>query len=96
YNALLALAPSAGARVSRIAVLAERAGPAGALTELEALATADPALGDHQPWWALRAHLLQRTGQAGAARQAYRRAIDLADDPAVRAFLRLRADSRSV
>jgi RNA polymerase sigma-70 factor (ECF subfamily) len=91
YDALLVLAPSAGARVSRIAVLAELAGPAGALAELEALAAADPALRDHQPWWALRAHLLQRAGQGGEARQAYRRAIALADDPAVRAFLGQRA-----
>ncbi|MCT0207295.1 RNA polymerase sigma factor [Synechococcus sp. CS-1332] len=87
YDALMALAPSAGGRVSRIAVLAELAGPERALAELEALAAADPALREHQPWWALRAHLLQRTSQAGAAQQAYRRAIALANDQAVRAFL---------
>jgi len=92
YDGLLALAPSAGARVSRIAVLAELAGPAAALAELDALAAAEPALREHQPWWALRAHLLQRSGRAGEAQQAYRRAIDLADDPAVRAFLRQRAE----
>lgn len=91
YDALLALAPSAGGRVSRIAVLAELAGPADALAELEALAAADPALGEHQPWWALRAHLLQRSGRAGEAQQAYRCAIALADDPAVRSFLAQRA-----
>ncbi|MEA5412961.1 RNA polymerase subunit sigma-70, partial [Synechococcus sp. BA-120 BA3] len=78
--------------VSRIAVLAELAGPDRALAELDALAAAEPALGEHQPWWALRAHLMQRTGQADAARQAYRRAIALADDPAVQAFLGQRAD----
>jgi RNA polymerase sigma-70 factor, ECF subfamily len=93
YDGLLALAPSAGGRVSRIAVLAELAGPGRALAELDMLAAADSALRDHQPWWALRAHLLQRTGQAGEAHQAYRRAIALADDPAVRAFLRQRADT---
>ncbi len=87
YDGLLALAPSAGARVSRIAVLAELAGPTGALAELDALAAADPPLREHQPWWALRAHLLKRSGQAAEARQAYRRAIALADDPAVQAFL---------
>ncbi len=91
YDALLALAPSAGGRVSRIAVLAELAGPVDALAELEALATAEPALREHQPWWALRAHLLQRSGRAGEAQQAYRCAIALADDPAVRAFLAQRA-----
>lgn len=88
YDALLALAPSAGGRVSRIAVLAELAGPARALAELDALEAADSALREHQPWWALRAHLLQRTGQDSQAQQAYRRAIALADDPAVRAFLK--------
>lgn len=95
YDALLALAPSAGARVSRVAVLAELAGPTGALAELDALAATDPALWQHQPWWALRAHLLQRTGQSGEAQQAYRRAIALADDPAVRAFLLQRADTHA-
>ncbi len=46
--------------MSRIAVLAELAGPAGALAELDALAAADPALRQHQPWWAVRAFLRQR------------------------------------
>ncbi|MEA5443841.1 hypothetical protein VB739_14885, partial [Cyanobium gracile UHCC 0281] len=91
YDGLLALAPSAGGRVSRIAVLAELAGPERALAELEALGAAEPALREHQPWWALRAHLLQRTGRAGAAQQAYWRAIALTDDPAVQAFLGQRA-----
>ncbi len=93
YDGLLAVAPSAGARVSRIAVLAELAGPQPALAKLDALAATEPTLGDYQPWWALRAHLLQRSGQAHAAQEAYGRAIDLADDPAVRAFLGQRAAS---
>jgi len=39
------------------------------------------------PYWAARAALLARTGSAQAANEAYRRAIGLESDPAVRRFL---------
>jgi len=40
-----------------------------------------------QPYWAVRAHLLQRLGKTSEASDAYDRAIGLAEDPAVRKFL---------
>jgi RNA polymerase sigma-70 factor (ECF subfamily) len=41
----------------------------------------------YQPFWALRAHLLVRAGHSTAARDAFDRAIGLAEDQAVRDFL---------
>ena len=48
---------------------------------------ADPRLADYQPYWAARADLLARAGDAESAREAYDRAIGLEADPAVRRFL---------
>jgi RNA polymerase sigma-70 factor (ECF subfamily) len=91
YGALLEWAPSAGARVSHTAALAEVEGPLSALVALEALAADDPALLGFQPYWALRAHLLGRTGQARQAREAYKQAMARTRNPAVLAFLRERS-----
>ncbi len=41
----------------------------------------------YQPYWAVRAHLLQRLGKTSEAAEAFDRAIGLAEDPAVRQFL---------
>jgi hypothetical protein len=41
----------------------------------------------YQPYWAVRAHLLHCLGKTREASDAYDRAIGLAEDPAVRAFL---------
>jgi RNA polymerase sigma-70 factor (ECF subfamily) len=41
----------------------------------------------YQPYWAVRAHLLERLGKTGEASDAYDRAIGLAEDPAVKEFL---------
>jgi len=41
----------------------------------------------YQPYWAVRAHLLQRLGKTSEAAEAFDRAIGLAEDPAVREFL---------
>jgi RNA polymerase sigma-70 factor (ECF subfamily) len=67
------------------------------LAQLDLLAD-DPRLLDYQPYWAARAGLLARTGASGSAQAAYRRAIGMEADPAVRRFLfeRLsRLDDRS-
>jgi len=94
YGGLIRIAPSTGAVLGHAAALAELEGPAVGLARLDALAaeahTAE-GLGDHQPWWALRAHLLKRCGKPQEAAEAYGRAIALAEDPAVRSFLRFRA-----
>jgi len=42
---------------------------------------------NYQPYWAVRAHLLQRLGKTSEASDAYDQAIGLAEDPAVRQFL---------
>jgi RNA polymerase sigma-70 factor (ECF subfamily) len=44
----------------------------------------------YQPYWAVRAHLLQRLGKTSEAGDAFERAIGLAEDPAVRQFLQQR------
>ena len=47
----------------------------------------DPRLAQYQPYWAARAALLARAGDAAGAAEAYQRAIGLESDPALRAFL---------
>lgn len=44
----------------------------------------------YQPWWAVRAHALARSGAREAALAAYDRAAALSPDPGVRAFLAAR------
>jgi len=44
-------------------------------------------ISSYQPYWAVRAHLLQQLGKTPEALDAYDRAIGLAEDPAVREFL---------
>jgi RNA polymerase sigma-70 factor (ECF subfamily) len=41
----------------------------------------------YQPYWAVRAHFLQRLGKTSEAADSFDRAIGLAEDPAVRQFL---------
>jgi RNA polymerase sigma-70 factor (ECF subfamily) len=92
HDALLAIAPSLGARVSRAAVLAQLQGPEAGLVALEQLATSDPTAG-YQPWRALRLDLLLQLGRWQRAHAAGERAIALSSDPAVAAFLRRRLSS---
>jgi RNA polymerase sigma-70 factor (ECF subfamily) len=42
---------------------------------------------DYQPWWALHAHLLARSGDTRGARDASMRAAGMTAEPAVRDFL---------
>jgi RNA polymerase sigma-70 factor (ECF subfamily) len=60
------------------------------LSALDALA-GDTRLADYQPYWAARAELLAGSGALDEAAQAYRRALGLERDPAVRRFLQRRA-----
>jgi predicted RNA polymerase sigma factor len=48
---------------------------------------ADARLQDYQPYWAARALLFTRTDDVDEADAAYRQAIGLEKDPAVRRFL---------
>jgi RNA polymerase sigma-70 factor (ECF subfamily) len=90
YDALCALTGSPVAALNRAVALAETRGPAAGLTALDALSN-DPRLAEYQPYWAARAELLARTGALEAASDAYRQAIGLERDPAVRRFLQQRA-----
>jgi RNA polymerase sigma-70 factor (ECF subfamily) len=81
-------APGIGARVSHAAAHAEASGPDTGLRLLDAMP--QEAVRSYQPYWALRAHLLARTGAVEEARAAYHLAIGLSEDPAVRDFLRSR------
>lgn len=86
YEGLLAFAPSIGARLAYWAALAEEHGAAAAYACLQQ-AQLEQRLLNHQPYWALKANLLQRLHRLAEAKQAYGRAIGLSADPRVRAYL---------
>jgi len=90
YDALCALTGSPVAALNRAVAIAETQGVAAGFAALDALAN-DARLADYQPYWAARAELLARSGAHDAARQAYRQAIGLERDEAVRQFLQQRA-----
>ncbi|MDP9035537.1 MAG: hypothetical protein M3O50_12090 [Myxococcota bacterium] len=89
YEGLVALAPTMGARVGRAAAVAEARGPQAGWDLLEAVTRAEAA--SYQPYWALAAHLLASLGRNAEAGDAYELAIGLCEDPAMRAWLRMRA-----
>jgi RNA polymerase sigma-70 factor, ECF subfamily len=90
YDALLALTGSVLVAINRAVALAAHVdgarGAAEGLAVLDALKD-DARLDEYQPYWAARAALLARAGSARAAAEAYRRAIGLESNPAVRRFL---------
>jgi RNA polymerase sigma-70 factor (ECF subfamily) len=86
YDALFAMTASPVVAINRAIAVAETRGPAAGLGALDETA-ADPRIAEYQPYWAARAELLVRAGDAAAARAAYDRAIGLEADPAVRRFL---------
>ncbi|MEO1252426.1 MAG: DUF6596 domain-containing protein [Pseudomonadota bacterium] len=88
YERLIAIAPSAGAVVAYAAALiaADRCEDA-----LAALNDLDPKrVAGYQAYWAVRAHVLAQSGDHAGAREAYRRAVALAEDAAARAYLEAR------
>ena len=90
YDALLAMTGSVVVAINRaVALSAQLAGARGAAEGLAALDALkdDSQLAEYQPYWAARAALLARTGNAQAVTEAYQRAIGLESDPAVRCFL---------
>jgi predicted RNA polymerase sigma factor len=85
YDGLLALTGSPVVAVNRALAVGELHGPRAAL---EVLPHAnDKHLAEYQPYWAARAELLRRAGEAQEARQALEIAIGLAGDAAVRRYL---------
>jgi len=85
YEQLLKVWAALGTRVGYAAAVAEANGPEAGLAVLESIDRG--AVADYQPYWAVRAHVLQRLGKIQEAAEAYDRAIGLAEDPAVREFL---------
>jgi predicted RNA polymerase sigma factor len=90
YEGLVRLAPTIGALVGRAAAVAEARGARHGLDLLRTLPA--EAVAGYQPFWALSAHLLARTGRTAEAAGAFERAIGLCADPTMRAFLIRRAE----
>jgi RNA polymerase sigma-70 factor (ECF subfamily) len=85
YEQLIRLSPALGTRAGYAAAAAEANGPEAGLAVLESI---DPdAVSHYQPYWAVRAHVLEKLGKTAEASDAYDRAIGLSEDPAVREFL---------
>jgi RNA polymerase sigma-70 factor (ECF subfamily) len=89
-DALTRVAPTLGARVALAAARGHVDGPEAGLALLDG--DDDPQLDRFQPAWATRAQLLVDAGRPDDAAQAYRRAIALTTEPAIRAFLQQRLD----
>jgi len=85
YEQLVRISPTLGTRTGYAAAVGEANGPESGLVMLDGI---DPdAVSAYQPYWAVRAHLLQRLGKTSEASDAFDRAIGLAEDSAVRQFL---------
>jgi len=89
YDELLRVWPSPVVALNRAAAVAEAAGPAAALVEVDALA-GDPRLAAYHYLPATRADLLRRLGRYGDAAQAYRDALALVRNDVERDFLQRR------
>jgi RNA polymerase sigma-70 factor (ECF subfamily) len=85
YEQLIRISPTLGTRTGHAAAVAEANGPEAGLAALAGIDQDDVFA--YQPYWAVRAHLLQRLGKTSEAAEAFDRAIGLAEDPAVRQFL---------
>lgn len=85
YDLLVIQAPSLGADVARAAAHGAAHGPRAGLAFLDGIERARVI--SYQPFWAVRAHLLELAGDRAAAAADYDRAIGLSADPAVRAWL---------
>lgn len=90
YDALLAISYSPVVAINRAVAIAEAQGALLGLAALDELAD-DARLAQYQPYWAARADMLARIGDIVAADAAYRQAIGLESDPAVRRFLQGRS-----
>jgi RNA polymerase sigma factor (sigma-70 family) len=89
YDMLLHVAPSPVIRLHRAIALRYVAGPAAALSEVDALGE---ALDDYHLFHAARAELLRDLGRADQARAADQQALTLTANPAEQSLLRQRLD----
>jgi predicted RNA polymerase sigma factor len=85
YEHLVRMAPTVGALIAQAAATAEARGPEPGLARLDAIDRT--AISSYQPYWAVRAHLLQQLGRRAEAAAAFERAIGLTEDDSVRRFL---------
>ncbi len=85
YEQLIRISPTLGTRTGSAAAVAEAKGAEAGLAALDAIDPDD--ISAYQPYWAVRAHLLQGLGKTLEALDAFDRAIGLTEDPAVREFL---------
>jgi predicted RNA polymerase sigma factor len=85
YEQLLRISPMLGTQTGYAAAIGEASGPEAGLAALGGIHPEDVSA--YQPYWAVRAHLLQGVGRTSEAAQAFDRAIGLAEDPAVKQFL---------
>jgi predicted RNA polymerase sigma factor len=85
YEQLTRISPTLGTQTAYAAAVAEATGPAEGLAVLDNIEL-QPAR-SYQPYWAVRAHLLQLLDRTTESFDAYDRAISLAEDAAVREFL---------
>lgn len=88
YEGLLHFAPSLAAGVGYAVAVMEARGAEAALSVLDSMEA--ERLADYQPFWAARAHVLQRLGNTEAAHDAFERAIGLTRHAGQRDFLRAR------
>jgi RNA polymerase sigma-70 factor (ECF subfamily) len=92
YDLLAVLAPSPVVRLNRAMAIAQRDGPAAALPLLDDL-DADERMATYQPYWAARASVLAALGLRDMAQVAFRQAIGLSMNPAVRSWLQRQSDA---
>lgn len=86
YRLLTEKAPTIGNLVGLAAATAGVHGPEAGLKELAELP--EPVTRDYQPFWALKAQLLQQLDiDKEVTAMAFKRAIGLTEDGAVRAYL---------
>lgn len=85
YEGLVRIAPAVGALIGRAAAVAEAYDAVRGWDLLTSIPI--ETVRTYQPYWALSAHLLKRMGRANEAADAYRHAIGLCEDPAMREFL---------
>jgi RNA polymerase sigma-70 factor (ECF subfamily) len=89
YGALYAMMPTAIVELNAAVAIAMTEGPEKGLEWIDRV-EAHGELGDYHLLPAARADLLRRAGQGGAAAKHYRRAIELARNPAERLYLERR------
>jgi RNA polymerase sigma-70 factor, ECF subfamily len=85
YETLMTLTPAIGARIGHALCRSEIHGAEDGLRCLDSVNGS--LISEHQPYWVARAHLLKSAGRLEESSEAYRKAIGLTEDPAVRAFL---------